>query len=107
MATFRMFIAVCIIRDMVIYQGDTNTAYLNATLGMKQYMEEVEGYSYEIKGMINIIEKALHGLRHSGREFNLEVNSWFIGYGFRQCEKEPRLYFYDRDGIFLRPFSFL
>ncbi|CAI5701243.1 unnamed protein product [Peronospora effusa] len=100
MATFRMFIAVCIIRDMVIYQGDINTAYLNATLGIKQYLEEVEGYPCEDKGMIYVIDKALYGLRQSGREWNTEVNSWFIDYGFKQCETEPCLYFYDRDGIF-------
>ena len=52
MATFRMFIVVCIIRDMVIYQGDIKIAYLNATLGTKQYLEEVEGYPYEEKVMI-------------------------------------------------------
>ncbi|RQM18871.1 hypothetical protein DD237_007498 [Peronospora effusa] len=68
MATFRMFIAVCIIRDMVIYQGDINTAYLNATLGIKQYLEEVEGYPCEDKGMIYVIDKALYGLSQSGRE---------------------------------------
>ncbi|CAI5716915.1 unnamed protein product [Peronospora effusa] len=100
MATFRMFITVCIIRDMVIYQGDINTAYLNATLGIKQYLEEVEGYPCEDKGMIYVIDKALYGLRQSGREWNTEVNSWFIDYGFKQCETEPCLYFYDRDGIF-------
>ncbi|CAI5716287.1 unnamed protein product [Peronospora effusa] len=99
MATFRMFIAVCIIREMVIYQGDINTAYLNATLGIKQYLEEVEGYPCEDKGMIYVIDKALYGLRQSGREWNTEVNSWFIDYGFKQCEMEPCLYFYDRDGI--------
>ena len=28
------------------------------------------------------------------------TNSWFIDYGFKQCETEPCLYFYDRDGNF-------
>ena len=56
---FRMFITVCIIRDMVIYQGDINTAYLNATLGRNQYLDEIEGYPCEDKGMIYIIDKAL------------------------------------------------
>ena len=54
-----MFITVCIIRDMVIYQGDINTAYLNATLGRNQYLDEIEGYPCEDKGMIYIIDKAL------------------------------------------------
>ena len=28
------------------------------------------------------------------------MNSWFIHYGFKQCEKEPCIYFYDHDGTF-------
>ena len=39
MATFRTLTAVFVIRDMTIYQGDINTAYLNANLGIKQYLE--------------------------------------------------------------------
>ncbi|KAG6623897.1 Integrase catalytic core protein [Phytophthora cinnamomi] len=100
MATFRTFVAVCIILKLMIYQGDINTAYLNATLGIKQYLEEVGGYPCEDDGMIYIIEKALYGLRQSGREWNSEVNRWFVDYGFNQCETEPCLYFYDQDGEF-------
>ncbi|POM59370.1 Integrase catalytic core protein [Phytophthora palmivora] len=100
MATFRTFVAVCIILNLMIYQGDINTAYLNAALGIKQYLEEVEGYPCDDNGMIYIIEKALYGLRQSGREWHSEVNRWFVEYGFKQCETEPCLYFYDRDGEF-------
>ena len=67
MATFRMFIAVCIIRDIVIYKGDIKSAYLNPTVG-KKHLEEVEGYTCEDKAMIYINDKALYGLRQSGRE---------------------------------------
>lgn len=28
------------------------------------------------------------------------MNRWFLKYGFKQCETEPCLYFYDRDGEF-------
>ncbi|CAH0519668.1 unnamed protein product [Peronospora belbahrii] len=31
MATFRLFVAVCVQLKLPIYQGDINTAYLNAT----------------------------------------------------------------------------
>ena len=68
MTTFRMFITVWIIRDIKIYQGDINTAYLYATLGIKQYLEGVEGYPCEHNGMIYIIYMALYGLRQSERE---------------------------------------
>ncbi|KAG6614430.1 Integrase catalytic core protein [Phytophthora cinnamomi] len=84
----------------MIYQGDINTAYLNATLGIKQFLEEVQSYPCEDDGMIYIVEKALYGLRQSGREWNSEVNRWFVDNSFKQCETEPCLYFYDQDGEF-------
>ena len=57
LATFRIFIAVCISQDLTIYQGDINTAHLNAPLTIKQYLEEVEGYPCKNEGMFYIIEK--------------------------------------------------
>ena len=59
MATFRMFIAVCIIHGLTIYQRDINTAYLNTSLSIQQFLEEVEGYPCKNEGMICIIDKAL------------------------------------------------
>ncbi|CAH0476958.1 unnamed protein product [Peronospora belbahrii] len=44
MAMFRLFVAVCVQLELPIYQGEINTAYLNATLGIKQYLESLEGY---------------------------------------------------------------
>ncbi|OWY91605.1 Copia type Polyprotein, partial [Phytophthora megakarya] len=72
MATFRLFLAVCVLLHLIVYQGDINTAYLNALLAIKQYLEELEGYPSEEDGMIYMINKALYGLRQSGREWNSE-----------------------------------
>ncbi|GMF35188.1 unnamed protein product [Phytophthora fragariaefolia] len=101
MATFRMFVAVCTLLQLPIYQGDINTAYLNAVLTIKQYLEDLDGYPCELDGMAYMINKALYGLKQSGREWNTEVNAWFINYGFKQCNTEPCLYYYDRDGEFV------
>ncbi|KAG6958235.1 hypothetical protein JG687_00009509 [Phytophthora cactorum] len=100
MATFRLFVALCVYLQLTIYQGDINTAYLNALLAIKQYLEELEGYPCEEDGMVYMINKALYGLKQSGREWNAEINEWFLRYGFKQCSTEPCLYFYNRDGVF-------
>ncbi|GMF53554.1 unnamed protein product, partial [Phytophthora fragariaefolia] len=100
MATFRLFVAVSIFLVLIIYQGDINTAYLNALLTIKQYLEDLDGYPCEVDGMVYMINKALYGLKLSGREWNTEVNDWFIRYGFKRCSPEPCLYFYERDGEF-------
>ncbi|OWZ09603.1 Copia type Polyprotein [Phytophthora megakarya] len=77
MATFRLFVAVCVLLHLPIFQGDINTAYLNALLAIKQYLESLEGYPCETDGTVYVINRALYGLRQSGREWNTEVNSWF------------------------------
>ncbi|OWZ18156.1 Copia type Polyprotein [Phytophthora megakarya] len=38
MATFWTFVAVSNMPSLEIYQGDINTAYLNAAIGIKQYL---------------------------------------------------------------------
>ncbi|GMF43837.1 unnamed protein product [Phytophthora fragariaefolia] len=100
MATFRLFVAVSTFLGLIIYQGDINTAYLNALLTIKQYLEDLDGYPCEVDGMMYMINKALYGLKQSGREWNTEVNDWSIRYGFKRCSTEPCLYFYERDGEF-------
>lgn len=74
MATLRLFVAVCIQLELSIYQGDMNTVYLNATLGIKQYLKMLEGYLCKTDGTIYVINKALDGLKQSGREWNSKVN---------------------------------
>ncbi|KAG3063695.1 hypothetical protein PI124_g22600 [Phytophthora idaei] len=100
MATFRLFVALCAYLQLTIYQGDINAAYLNALLAIKQYLEELEGYPCEEDGMVYMINKALCGLKQSGREWNTEVNEWFLRYGLKQCSTEPCLYFCNCDGVF-------
>ncbi|KAE9110634.1 hypothetical protein PF007_g11793 [Phytophthora fragariae] len=91
MATFRLFVAISKQLELTIYQGDVNTAYLNALLGIKQYLEDLDGYPCDEDGMVYMIDKALYGLKQSGREWNTEVNAWFLRYGFKQCSTEPCL----------------
>ena len=84
MATFRMFVATCLLMDLTIYQGDINTAYLNAPLGIKQYLDSLDGYPSATDDMVYVVRKALYGLKQSGREWNTEVNAWFLRYGFKR-----------------------
>ncbi|RAW21937.1 hypothetical protein PC110_g21620 [Phytophthora cactorum] len=95
MATFRLFVAVWVLLQLPIYHRDINTAYLNALLTIKQYLEDLDGYPCEEDGIIYMINTALYGLKQSGREWNREINAWFLRYGSQQCSTEPCLYYYD------------
>ncbi|POM66815.1 Integrase catalytic core protein [Phytophthora palmivora] len=57
----------------------------NAVLAIKQYLESLEGYLGENEGMICVINKSLYGLKQSDRDWNTEVNGWFLRYGFKRC----------------------
>ena len=94
MATFRLLVAVSISLYFVIYEGDMNTTYLNALLGIKQYLSELEGYTCDNREMVYVIHKALYEPKQSGREWNTEVNRWFLDYGFKRCQTDPCLYYY-------------
>ncbi|OWZ03026.1 Copia type Polyprotein [Phytophthora megakarya] len=100
MATFRLFVAVCQLLGIPIFQGDNNAAYLNALLAIKQNLESLEGYPCKTDGMVYVVQKALYGLKQSGREWSTEVNGWFLRYGFNRCATESCLYYYNRDGEF-------
>ncbi|KAJ8542731.1 hypothetical protein ON010_g12080 [Phytophthora cinnamomi] len=47
--------------------GDVDTAYLHARLGIKLYLEGLDGYPCDETGMVYMIDKALHGLKHAAR----------------------------------------
>ncbi|POM64022.1 Integrase catalytic core protein [Phytophthora palmivora] len=79
---------------------DENTAYLNAVLTIKPYLDGIEGYLCEQKGHIYVVNKALYGLKQSGREWNTEFNRWLKDYGFERNSTEPCLYVYNHNGKF-------
>ncbi|CEG41327.1 FOG: Transposon-encoded proteins with TYA, reverse transcriptase, integrase domains in various combinations [Plasmopara halstedii] len=79
--------------DLVLYGGDTSTAYLNATLEIAQYVDGIEGYSCELLSYPYVVWKALYGLRQSGRDWNSEINGWLLNREFDRCATEPCLYY--------------
>ncbi|POM74421.1 Hypothetical protein PHPALM_8623 [Phytophthora palmivora] len=76
-----------------VYGGDVNTAYLNAALAIRQYLRSINGYPCEVDGHVYVVLKALYGLRQSGREWNSELNHWFLGHGYQRSLTEPCLYY--------------
>lgn len=98
MSSFRLVIALAAKLNLTVYGGDINTAYLNASLEIPQYVRSVEGFPCKIEGNMYIVKKALYGLRQSGREWNTELNGWLVARGFQRCATEPCLYFKYEDG---------
>ncbi|KAE9268938.1 hypothetical protein PF001_g29444 [Phytophthora fragariae] len=93
MSSFRLMVGLAAELDLKLFGGDINTAYLNADLGIKQYVSSIEGFPCEIDGHIYVVKKALYGLRQSGREWNSELNQWMLDHGYQRSMTEPCLYF--------------
>ncbi|OWY96727.1 Integrase, catalytic core protein, partial [Phytophthora megakarya] len=72
-----------------VTRGDVNTAYLNALLGIRQYLKTIDGFPCATKGHMYGVMKALYGLRQSGREWNTEFNRWFLDQGYLRLLIEP------------------
>ncbi|KAE9351268.1 hypothetical protein PF008_g6020 [Phytophthora fragariae] len=93
MSSFRLMVGLAAELDLKLFGGDINTAYLNADLGIKQYVSSIEGFPCEVDGHIYVVMKALYGLRQSGREWNSELNQWMLNHGYQRSMTEPCLYF--------------
>lgn len=77
----------------------TSTLYFNAKLKIKQYLKRVEGFLHKQKGAVYEVCKALYGLTQSGREWNEELNKWFLAHGYKRCKEEPCLHSRAENGI--------
>ncbi|KAE9138475.1 hypothetical protein PF010_g950 [Phytophthora fragariae] len=93
MSSFRLMVGLAGALNLALYGGDTNTAYLNAKLGIRQYVQSIEGFPCDVDGHIYVVVKALYGLRQSGREWNTELNRWLLERGYERYLTEPCLYY--------------
>ncbi|KAE9018981.1 hypothetical protein PR001_g13989 [Phytophthora rubi] len=93
MSSFRMLVALAAALGLDLYGGDINTAYLNAVLKIRQYLQSIDGFPCEIDGHVYVVLKALYGLRQSGREWNSELNQWLLDRGYLRSLTEPCLYY--------------
>jgi hypothetical protein len=89
MSSFRSLVAIAAVKGLRLYGGDINTAYLNATLEIPQYVQFIEGFPCNEPGHMYLVRKALYGLRQSGRGWNSEINGWLLQKGFVRCATEP------------------
>jgi len=78
-------------KNFKIEQIDINAAYLNANLTKEVYMKPPEGHPDYNKKLWKL-NKAIYGLKQSGREWNKEINNFLINLEFKQLLSEPCLY---------------
>ncbi|KAE8991153.1 hypothetical protein PR002_g20940 [Phytophthora rubi] len=77
-----MLAALSAVLHLFMHGSDINTASSNVLLGIRQYLRSIEKFPCEVNGNVDVVLKALYGLRQSGREWNSELNHWFLEHGY-------------------------
>ena len=89
--SLRILTTFAVQNNFNIEQIDINAAYLNANLTEELFMKPPEGHQ-DYKRYFWKLKKAIYGLKQSGREWNLQLNSFILKIGFERLTSEPCLY---------------
>ena len=93
--SIRTMIQIAVKNGFSIYQMDVKSAYLHAPIDCELYIEQPKGY--EIKGennekLVLKLNKSLYGLKQSGRNWNIVLDTYLIEQGFTQSQVDPCVY---------------
>ena len=89
--SLRIITAIASQRKFNIEQIDINSAYLNAKLDEDIYMKIPEGFP-NTGNKFWKLNKAIYGLKQSGRAWNNKLNDILTKINFRRIESEPCIY---------------
>ncbi|KAL0340066.1 UNVERIFIED_CONTAM: Retrovirus-related Pol polyprotein from transposon RE1 [Sesamum radiatum] len=89
--TVRLFLAVAFSYAWPIHQVDINNAFLHGFLDEDIYMSAPDGYSV-LEGKVCKLRHSLYGLKQASRQWNQEMTSKLIGYGFSQSVNDNCLF---------------
>jgi hypothetical protein len=89
--TIQAILAIAAVKGLVIQQMDVKGAYLNRTLKEMVFMKQPEGYS-DSTGWVCQLIKTLYGLKQSGREWNIELDTKLKKHNFTRLRSDPCAY---------------
>jgi hypothetical protein len=89
--TIRILLALAQRREMIIQQMDVKGAYLNGTLKERVYMRQPEGFEDGTQ-RVCLLVKTLYGLKQSGREWNIELDTKMRQNGYTLLLSDPCVY---------------
>jgi len=89
--SIRILTSIAAQNNFNIEQININAAYLNTKLSEYIYMKPPEGHQ-DFNRKFWKINKAIYGLKQSGREWKKEINKFLIKIEFRRMVSEPCIY---------------
>jgi reverse transcriptase-like protein len=90
--SIRLLLALAADQDLELKQIDVKTAFLNAHLNEKIYVEQPEGFRTN-PSLVCLLHRALYGLKQAPHEWNVEVNRAIIALGYMRSMRDPCMYF--------------
>ncbi|KAL0366923.1 UNVERIFIED_CONTAM: Retrovirus-related Pol polyprotein from transposon RE1 [Sesamum radiatum] len=89
--TVWVFLALASSYSWPIQQVDINNAFLHGFLDEDIYMQAPAGYSIP-KGLVCELKRLLYGLKQASRQWNLELTSKLLAFGFLQSAHDHCLF---------------
>ncbi|KAK4401408.1 Retrovirus-related Pol polyprotein from transposon RE2 [Sesamum angolense] len=98
--TVRIFLALAVSRSWPLLQFDVNNAFLHGSLDEDVYMEPPQGFVGAAPGQVCKLQKSLYGLKQASRQWNLELTTKLLDFGFSQSTHEHCLFIKSSDSEF-------
>nr|GFC30173.1 hypothetical protein [Tanacetum cinerariifolium] len=92
LVAIRIFLAFAAHMNMVIYQMDVNTAFLNGNLREEVYVSQVDGFVDPDNPNHVKLKKALYGLKQAPRAWYDMLSSFLISQDFSKGLVDPTLF---------------
>ena len=94
-SSLRVILALAAYQDYEIEQMDVVTAFLNADVVSKIFMEQPQGFKRTSKDggeLVCELKKANYGIREAPGAWNSLLNEWLLSIGFNQSKVDPTVY---------------
>eukprot|EP00924_Labyrinthula_sp_SR-Ha-C_P013410 snap_masked-scaffold_5-processed-gene-1.22-mRNA-1 protein AED:1.00 eAED:1.00 QI:0/-1/0/0/-1/1/1/0/1350 len=88
----RIFLAHASACSHRIYQVDITNAYLNASLDNQRFYNLPQIYRSKRKSYVWVSDRAVYGLKESGRKWFLHISASLISFGFTTSDVEMTLF---------------
>ncbi|KAL0404574.1 UNVERIFIED_CONTAM: hypothetical protein Sradi_2098200 [Sesamum radiatum] len=99
--TMRVFLAVATSKNWPILQLDVNNAFLHGHLNEDVYMQPPKGYTRAQPGQVCHLRRSLYGLKQASRQWNYELTSKLLHFGFTQSIHDHCLFLKRHAGTFI------
>nr|GEW49018.1 retrovirus-related Pol polyprotein from transposon TNT 1-94 [Tanacetum cinerariifolium] len=98
----RIFLAYATHKNMVVYQMDVKTAFLNGNLREEVYVSQPDGFvDQDNPNHVYKLKKTLYGLKQAPRAWYEMLSSFLISHDFSKGSVDPTLYIRRNDNDLL------